>query len=140
MDGSEVAPPGRPLRILLVDDDDDALGALSAMLICEGHSVDTADSGGGALLQLKHVKPELAIVDLDMPRMDGFDVAKAIRADASCRDIYMVALSGYVEDGYRCRALASGFDAYVTKPLSMGGLRKLLVDRAPHTGIWSDSV
>jgi signal transduction histidine kinase len=127
-DRSEAAPPGRPLQILLVDDDDDALGALSAMLICEGHSVDMADSGGAALLQLEHVKPELAIVDLDMPGMDGFDVARAIRADASCQDIYLVALSGYVEDGYRCQAFTAGFDAYVTKPLSLDAFKKLFAD------------
>ncbi|MFP3550166.1 ATP-binding protein [Paraburkholderia sp. SIMBA_049] len=124
--GIETAPGVKPVSILLVDDCEDALQSLSTMLALDGHSVDTADSGAAAMRRLKSTKPDVAIVDICLPDADGFDVARAIRRDDSLDDIYLVALSGYADetDG-RC-AFAAGFNAYVTKPLSIGRLRAIL--------------
>jgi CheY-like chemotaxis protein len=76
--------------------------------------------------RLKSSKPDVAIVDICLPDADGFDVARAIRRDESLDDIYLVALSGYADETDGRRAFAAGFDAYVTKPLSIGRLRAIL--------------
>jgi CheY-like chemotaxis protein/anti-sigma regulatory factor (Ser/Thr protein kinase) len=115
-----------PRRVLLVDDCEDALKSLSMVLELEGHSVETADSGTGALRRLATSKPDVAIVDIGLPDMDGFDIAGAIRRDESCNGIHLIALSGYADEAYRDRAIAAGFNAYVVKPLSINQLRAIL--------------
>src|SRR6201999_4356234 len=80
--GTEI--PGS-LTVLLVDDCEDALKALSAVLELEGHSVSTANSGAAAIRELEALTPDVAIVDIVLADMDGFDVARAIRCRESCR-------------------------------------------------------
>jgi CheY-like chemotaxis protein len=98
------------------------------VLELEGHSVETADSGTGALRRLASSKPDIAIVDIGLSNMDGFDIAGAIRRDESCKGVYLIALSGYADEAYRKRAIAAGFNAYLIKPLSISQLRATLAE------------
>jgi CheY-like chemotaxis protein len=96
------------------------------VLELEGHSVETADSGSGALRRLASSKPDIAIIDIGLADMDGFDIAGGVKRDESCKGVYLIALSGYADEAYRNRAIAAGFNAYLTKPLSMSQLGAIL--------------
>ncbi|MGA7777894.1 MAG: ATP-binding protein [Paraburkholderia sp.] len=117
-------------RLLLVDDNRDALQALSLLLEIEGHEVTTAGSGREAVRLISERQPQVAIIDVGMPEMDGFEVARTVRQDPSLADILLVALTGYASESDKSRALAAGFDYHLTKPLSLEKLQYILSHRA----------
>jgi signal transduction histidine kinase/ActR/RegA family two-component response regulator len=119
-----------PVRVLLVDDNADALQSLGMLLELEGHQVTLCGSGREAIQLMQETLPEVAIVDVGMPDMDGFDVARAVRADSRLNDIMLLALTGYAAESDKSRALAAGFDFHLTKPLSLEKLQQLLSNRA----------
>ena len=120
----------RPARLLLVDDNRDALEALALLLKLEGHDVATSDNGVDALRLMSDRKPEVAIIDVGMPGMDGFEVAQHVRLDATLNEVLLVALTGYASESDKSRALAAGFDYHLTKPLSLDKLEHILSNRA----------
>lgn len=117
------------VRLLLVDDNPDALMALGLLLELEGHSVNTIDNGRDAIRLISETRPEVAIVDVGMPDVDGFDVARAIRADKSLSAVLLVALTGYAAESDKSRALAAGFDYHLTKPMSLEKLHHIIRNR-----------
>ncbi|MCP3722597.1 ATP-binding protein [Paraburkholderia sp. CNPSo 3272] len=117
------------VRILLVDDNPDALISLRILLELEGHEVSTAGTGRDAIRLVAQVRPEVAIVDVGLPDVDGFDVARAVRSDPTLDDVTLVALTGYAAESDKSRALAAGFDYHLTKPLSLEKLQYLLANR-----------
>ncbi|MFM0736433.1 ATP-binding protein [Paraburkholderia xenovorans] len=119
-----------PVRLLLVDDNADALQSLGVLLELEGHQVTLCDSGREAVHLIQETLPEVAIIDVGMPEMDGFEVAQAVRADNRLDDVMLVALTGYAAESDKSRALAAGFDYHLTKPLSLEKLQYILVNRA----------
>jgi CheY-like chemotaxis protein len=119
----------RPVRLLLVDDNKDALQALGMLLELEGHDVTVADNGGDAIRLMNDIRPEVAIIDVGMPGMDGFDVARAVRMNHGLDDVMLVALTGYASESDKSRALAAGFDYHLTKPLSPEKLQYILANR-----------
>ena len=128
---SEAARPQHlgPVRLLLVNDNADALQSLGMLLELEGHQVATCGAGREAVILMKKTPPEVAIIDVGMPDMDGFDVARAVRADSRLDDVMLVALTGYAAESDKSRALAAGFDYHLTKPLSLDKLRYILANR-----------
>jgi CheY-like chemotaxis protein len=120
----------RSARLLLVDDNRDALEALALLLKVEGHDVTTSDNGVDALRLMSDRKPEVAIIDVGMPGMDGFEVARQVRLDATLNEVLLVALTGYASESDKSRALAAGFDYHLTKPLSLDKLEHILSNRA----------
>ncbi|MFL9905719.1 response regulator [Paraburkholderia sp. RL17-337-BIB-A] len=118
-----------PVRLLLVDDNQDALLSLGLLLELEGHNVTTASNGRDAIRLMTEVRPEVAIVDVGMPDVDGFDVARAVRSERSLDNITLVALTGYAAESDKSRALAAGFDYHLTKPLSLEKLQYILANR-----------
>jgi len=112
------------MRVLLVEDNADAREMLAMMLELFGHEVLQAADGPAALLAAAG-GPDLAIVDIGLPGMDGYAVARALRADPATASIRLVALTGYGNDESRQRALAAGFDLYITKPISPESLRRI---------------
>ncbi|WP_244438974.1 response regulator [Paraburkholderia dilworthii] len=120
----------RPARLLLVDDNRDALEALALLLKLEGHDVATSDNGVDALRLMSDRKPEVAIIDAGMPLMDGFEVAQHVRLDATLNKVLLVALTGYASESDKSRTLAAGFDYRLTKPLSLDKLEHILSNRA----------
>ncbi|MGF6859169.1 hybrid sensor histidine kinase/response regulator [Paraburkholderia sp. CI3] len=119
-----------PVRLLLVDDNPDALQSLGILLELDGHQITTCDNGHDAVRLVNETHPEVAIIDIGMPEMDGFEVARVIRADERLDNVMLIALTGYAAEPDKSRALAAGFDCHLTKPLSLEKLQSILANRA----------
>jgi two-component system, OmpR family, alkaline phosphatase synthesis response regulator PhoP len=103
-------------RILLVDDDKELLAALEVKLLKEGYLIDTAPDGEAALEKIKASLPDLVILDVNMPRMNGMDVCRALRSDERTRDLAIIMLTARDDEVDRILGLEFGADDYVTKP------------------------
>ncbi|MGZ5201926.1 MAG: ATP-binding protein [Telluria sp.] len=110
-------------RILVVDDNVDAAVTLGELLRAYGHAVETAFDAPSALDKLEEGWPDLAILDIGLPGMDGYELAARVRAMANARAIKLVALTGYGQADDHTRALAAGFDQHMTKPMNVEALR-----------------
>jgi len=130
----EAAPPVRR-RILVADDNSDALESLAILLELGGHEVYSAANGALALESAERHLPEVALLDIGMPKLDGYEVARRIRAQPWGRRITLVALTGWGQDSDRRRSGEAGFDSHLVKPLDLDKLTELLsrlpTDRAP---------
>ncbi len=113
-------------RILIVDDNRDAADALAELMRDFGHDVSTAHDGRSALESATTHPPELVLLDISMPEMDGFEVARRLREEVGLRDAILVALSGYGGDRHRRLSREAGFDHHVTKPVDASKLEELL--------------
>ena len=120
--------PSPPRHILIVEDSDDNRESLQELLESEGHRVDTAMDGEQGVERAIAAHPEVALVDIGLPRLDGYEVARRIRA-AGGSDIFLVALTGYGQPEDRTRAAAAGFDVHITKPINFNDLRRDPVGR-----------
>ena len=118
-----------PRRILVADDNADSLESLALLLRCDGHEVYTAADGEEALEQAALCRPEIALLDIGMPKFDGVQVGRKIRAEAWGRAVTLIALTGWGQDSDRKRTQAAGFDAHLVKPLDLTALHPYL--RAP---------
>jgi PAS domain S-box-containing protein len=124
---SAVGVDGRSLRILAVDDNIDLAEGLAAVLDLWGHTVRTANDGVQALEIATAFAPEVVLLDLALPRIDGFEVARRLRA--ADRPAVLVAMSGYGVEPTRARVSEAGFHHHIAKPIDLDSLRALL-DRA----------
>jgi two-component system, chemotaxis family, CheB/CheR fusion protein len=115
-----------PLRILIIEDNADVRSMLKTLLEFAGHRVEIAGDGlkGVEMIGLQH--PDVALVDIGLPGLNGYELARKIRADKDCRDVFLVALTGYSQPSDRQRALSSGFHAHLAKPLDLEQLRQIL--------------
>jgi signal transduction histidine kinase len=120
--GSRVS---RPSRILLVEDDHDAREALRALLEVEGHRVAAAVDGLAALELAASFQPEFVFIDLGLPGLDGFEVARRLRASGA-KDVCLVALTGYGQPEDRRRTQEAGFDSHLVKPVTPEQLFELI--------------
>lgn len=114
------------LRILVVEDNVDALDLVRTWLQMLGHEVEGASDGRSGLERALEARPDLALVDIGLPGLDGYEVAKSLRAADGNRHTYLVALTGYGRPEDKARALDAGFDAWVVKPIDEEKLRKIL--------------
>jgi signal transduction histidine kinase/CheY-like chemotaxis protein len=121
-----VLPEPKRRRVLVIEDNADAANSLRALLELDGHSVDLAADGPTGLDALLESRPDAAVVDIGLPGMNGFDVAK--RSRGAGYSGMLVALTGYGQGTDIKRALQAGFDAHLVKPLDAERLRRLLVD------------
>ena len=119
-------------RILIADDNNDALESLATLLELSGHEVFTATNGGTALQSAERHLPEVVLLDIGMPLLDGYEVAKRIRAQPWGQRITLVALTGWGQDSDRRRSREAGFDSHLVKPLDLETLTDLLA-RLPST-------
>jgi two-component system CheB/CheR fusion protein len=120
------AADGPRRRILVVDDNVDAAEALGELLRDYGHEVATAHDGTQALDHARLHRPDIVLLDISMPEMDGYEVAKRIRGELGLGDALLIALTGYGEDRHRRLAREAGFDHHVTKPVDASKLQELL--------------
>lgn len=113
------------MRLLIVEDNPNAREMLQAVLELEGHEVATAASGrhGIELIEFQH--PEVALVDIGLPDLDGYEVARQIRRNPENSDVFLVALTGYGQPDDRRQALEAGFDAHMVKPVQIEKLTEL---------------
>ncbi|HYL15824.1 MAG TPA: response regulator [Terriglobales bacterium] len=112
------------ITILIADDNAASLEMLSAALAVLGHRIIEASNGHDALLKVTIERPDIALIDIQMPGLDGFAVLRAIRAlepPVPCR---VLALTAFAMDGDRERMIASGFDGYIAKPVSISHVRE----------------
>jgi len=118
--------PAPSRRILVVDDSTDSAEALAKLLTILGHDVETAYDGLAALEVAQIKRPDVVMLDIGMPRMDGFDVARCIRKDSALKDVFLVAMTGYGQEDDRRQTQESGFDAHLVKPVLLEDLRAVL--------------
>jgi len=123
---SERPPPPRALRVLVVDDNQDAANALRLLLECDGHEVKTASDGIAGLALAREYKPDYLLLDIGLPRLSGYDVAASLRADPEMKPTTLVAITGYGQVHDRVRTAAAGFDYHLTKPVEFPALQRLL--------------
>jgi CheY-like chemotaxis protein len=125
------APPGA--RILVVDDNVDTARGTARLLQLAGHDVRIAHDGPQALQVAREHHPQFVLLDIVLPGMDGYEVARQLRADPRLRDAVLIAISGYSEDDYRPPEEA-GFDHHLVKPIDHEALRAILGRPAGGTG------
>jgi signal transduction histidine kinase/ActR/RegA family two-component response regulator len=127
----EAAPAApAPMRVLVVDDNQDAADSLGVLLDFLGYDVRVAHDGHAALAVAAVFAPALVLLDLGMPEMDGFEVARRLRAIPGGTDLVIVALTGWGQDEDRQRSQAAGFDHHLVKPTDLEALQSLLAEVA----------
>jgi len=118
--------PGR--RILVVDDNTDAVVALARFLRRLGHEVRTADDGEAAVVAVLEFRPEVILMDLGMPNVDGYEAARRIRAEITENEPFLVALTGWGDDKARWRTQDAGFDRHLIKPVDLDLLTRMIAE------------
>ena len=104
-------------KILLIEDNQDALEMLEMVLLSYGHTIFTANSGRVGIEEASNRQPDFIFIDIGLPEMDGYQVAKALRANPATRHINLIALTGYGLEEDRLRSLEAGFDLHLVKPI-----------------------
>jgi CheY-like chemotaxis protein len=133
--GAEPAPgapdgsSGPARRVLVVDDQPDSTDSLALFLRLRGHEVHTAADGPGALEEFARCQPEVVFLDLRLPGMSGYDVARRLRAMPEARDVRLVAVTGYGTEADREQTRAAGFDVHLAKPVDPHEVEALLTAR-----------
>ncbi|MDN5869262.1 MAG: PAS domain S-box protein, partial [Nitrococcus sp.] len=126
------APPDTPtdgdshLRVLVVDDSADAANMATLLLRAWGHEVRVACDGPDALQRAAEFCPQVILLDIGLPGMDGFEVARSIRQDPQFEGVRLVAITGYGQDSDRQRSKEAGFDDHLVKPVEVSDLKALL--------------
>jgi CheY-like chemotaxis protein len=135
--GEEGAPSGNGKRILLIEDNRDAANTLQMLISRMGFEVDVAYSGFDGLDAAKRILPDIVICDIGLPGLDGFAVARALRSDSATSDAFLIAQSGYGQADDVQRAMDSGFNLHLTKPVDFNKLQRTLesVSRAAHPAV-----
>ncbi|MGH7122369.1 MAG: hybrid sensor histidine kinase/response regulator, partial [Acetobacteraceae bacterium] len=115
-----------PRRILVVDDNADAAQSLAMLLSAAGHQTLVAPDGRQALESIASFQPEVALVDIGLPEMDGYELARRVRADAPLNGLKLVAVTGYGQAEDREKARAAGFAHHLLKPIDIAALERIL--------------
>jgi PAS domain S-box-containing protein len=129
-----VAPAGKkqpeaaalPVKILIVDDNRDAAGSLAMLLTQLGAEVGVAHDGPGALAAFEQSRPRVVLLDIGMPGMDGYEVARRMRSLSPAPGVSLVALTGWGQEDDRRRVREAGFDHHLVKPADLGALQLLI--------------
>jgi PAS domain S-box-containing protein len=121
-----------PRRILVVDDNRDAGESLSLLLRFFGADVFTVHNGPAALEAIPNYQPAVVLLDIGMPGMDGYEVARRIRQQAEGREAILIALTGWRQEEDQRRSREAGFDYHLVKPVDLGALQALLASSAPR--------
>ena len=125
-DGNMARNADRPRRVLIVDDNVDSAETLAQIVRGWGHDVAIANDGRSGLGLVATFQPESALIDIGLPGMTGYEVARHIRGNSFHHDLHLVAITGYGRDEDRDAARAAGFDAHMTKPVVLDELRQVL--------------
>ncbi len=121
--------PAESRRCLVIEDHEDAAESLTLLLRLVGHEAEVAFDAAEGLEKARQFLPEVVLCDIGLPgAMDGYGVARALRADPELSSAFLIALTGYGQEEDRRRALEAGFDAHLTKPADLEALRRLLAD------------
>ena len=127
--GSETGPeegPPRSSRVLVVDDNADSANGMARLLKLSGHVVRVAHSGPDALASAREHRPEVVVLDIGLPGMDGYEVAARLRREECCQGAVIIAVTGYGEEQARGRSQAAGFDHHLVKPVNFEKLLSVM--------------
>ncbi len=113
------AKPETSRRVMVVDDHVASADLLVELLSLEGYAVGVAHCGRDALAMAHDFKPRIALLDIGLPDMDGFALARLFKADPQLQQIRLVALSGYAQSAYPKYSRVEGFDQYLVKPVDV---------------------
>lgn len=132
---------GLQRRVLIVDDIPDITTMLAELVTLLGHEACVANHGVEAIERAREFRPDLVLLDLSMPELDGFEVARRLRAEPDGSLIDLIAMSGWGHAAAREQAVRAGFDRHFLKPITIAHLSALLAlprkSRAPHAAITS---
>jgi len=131
------AVPRTALRVLVVDDKDDSAKSLGMLLEMTGNQVRIAQDGAAAVREAGEFRPHAVVLDIGMPRMNGYDAARAIRREPWGRDVYLIALTGWGQDIDRVRSRDAGFDLHLVKPVAPSEILERLAQLQRSLGIAS---
>jgi signal transduction histidine kinase/ActR/RegA family two-component response regulator len=121
-----MAPAAHARRILLVDDNVDAAQSLGLLLRMLGHDTCLVHDGAGALEAARAYRPDLVLLDIGLPGMNGYEIARRMRQQPGLRDVTLVAITGWGQEEDRRRGKEAGFDHHLTKPADLAAIDKLL--------------
>jgi CheY-like chemotaxis protein len=119
-------PDGGPLRVLVADDNHDAVDCLALILEHWGHHVCSVHDGPSALAAVSTFGPQVVLLDIQMPKLDGYEVAERLRQEPASHDLVLIAVTGHALATDRQRAFEAGFNHYLVKPFPMEDLQQLL--------------
>jgi CheY-like chemotaxis protein len=131
--GEPEARAGGRLRVLVADDNVDSADSLSMMLRLLGHEVRTAHNGVAAVETAAAFQPDVILLDIGMPKLNGFDACRRIRALPGGKGAVIVALTGWGQEEDKRRSREAGFDRHFVKPVEPADLEQLLAELAPET-------
>jgi CheY-like chemotaxis protein len=115
-------------RVMVIDDNQDAAQTLAELLEAYGHVAKAVYDGPSALQEIPRFKPDVLFVDIGLPVMDGYELARRLRQIPEAASARLIAITGYGQDSDRLRAAEAGFDAHLVKPVDLEKLRSLLQD------------
>lgn len=124
--GEPELPALRPMRILIADDNVDLTESFAEILTSNGHSVEVAHDGAAAVEKAQARVPDIALLDIGMPRLDGYEVARQLRAGAATQGIHLVAITGWGQPADLEAARSAGFDHHLLKPVDPQDLVRLI--------------
>jgi signal transduction histidine kinase/ActR/RegA family two-component response regulator len=125
---STAVPKAKPRRILVVDDNEDAANSLAMVLAIDGHETATAFNGLQALERTRAFKPDVVLLDIGLPGIDGYEVAHRIQASGAGRTMRLVALTGYGQEEDREKARLAGFADHLVKPVEYATLQRAIAE------------
>jgi CheY-like chemotaxis protein len=121
-------------RILVADDNYDSATSLSILLNDAGYDVRTAGDGAQAVETAAQFRPDVALLDIGMPKLNGYDVARQIRSQPWGRHVLLIAVTGWGGADHRQQTAQAGFDHHLTKPVDPAALTRLLISLLAETG------
>jgi CheY-like chemotaxis protein len=127
-------PSLRKCRLLIVDDIKDSADSLAMLLQLRGHDVHTAYDGEDAVIAAEKLKPEVVLLDIGMPKLNGYDACRRIRQQPWGKGIFVIALTGWGQDDDRRRTEEAGFDHHLVKPLDPDELMNVLASLQAEAG------
>ena len=129
--GANGSAPARGRRVLVVDDNEDAADSLAQLLELLGHEVRTAYDGAAGVEAARAFRPDVVVMDIGMPKLNGYEAARRIRGHAWGAGMVLVAQTGWGQDDDRCKTADAGFDHHLVKPVETDALLKLLAGLTP---------
>jgi two-component system, chemotaxis family, CheB/CheR fusion protein len=131
--------PPHAARVLMLEDNADVAETLAMILELLGHHVRVVADGTAGLEAARANVPDIMLVDIGLPKLNGYEVAKAVRADATLKHVVLVALTGYGRAEDKSKAMAAGFDYHLTKPVDLEMLGEVVARLAPHDEVLTSS-
>jgi CheY-like chemotaxis protein len=128
---ARAAGPAADIRVLVVDDNVDAAELLAELLSEDGYAAMAVHDGPSALAAAESLQPHVALLDIGLPVMDGYELARRFAAHPRLRHVRLVAVTGYGQDADRARSLAAGFAAHLVKPIDIDAVMDVLASLAP---------